>query len=241
MTTFTVPGLSIPADVGVLFDEERRLDTSISTLDAFIGGFRPSQVTLIDSAHPMMHDILHLLCAGMVRGGQDVVWVDGGHSVNPYQLSGICRRFRMNVTNTLQQVNVSRAFTAYQLSTLIEEMAEDEVRRTGAGLLIVSSFLDLFQDKDMAWRESMQLMKASLAKVREMTASHSLVTVVTNMGLSKMLYKRNLKDLMYGSADRVLRIENARRAIRMELVNEGRSMLYHPVPYYQTTLEEFWR
>jgi hypothetical protein len=48
-----------------------------------------------------------------------------------------------------------------------------------------------------------------------------------------------MRSLVYGSADKVLRLENARSAIKVSLVNEGRSMLYHPVPHYQRTLDEF--
>ncbi len=220
--------------------EERRLRTSVRALDDFIGGFPSSQVTLIDSADRLVLDMVHLLCVDQVLGeGRDVVWVDGGNSVNPYALTGLCKRFRVRSGEVLESVNVSRAFTAYQLVTLIEEMMEAEVARTDAGLLVVTSFPDLFQDKDMWWSESLQLMKRCLSSIRDVTRRRSTVSVVTNLGLSRMLYKKSLRSLMYSSADRVLRIEPQRAALRMSLVNEGRSMLYHPVPYYQRTLDEF--
>jgi hypothetical protein len=220
--------------------EERRLRTSVRALDDFIGGFPSSQVTLIDSADRLVLDMVHLLCVDQVLGeGRDVVWVDGGNSVNPYALTGLCKRFRVRSGEVLESVNVSRAFTAYQLVTLIEEMMEAEVARTDAGLLVVTSFPDLSQDKDMWWSESLQLMKRCLSSIRDVTRRRSTVSVVTNLGLSRMLYKKSLRSLMYSSADRVLRIEPQRAALRMSLVNEGRSMLYHPVPYYQRTLDEF--
>lgn len=219
---------------------ERRLSTSVRALDDFIGGFRSSQVSLIDSSDRLVLDIVHLLCVNQVlEEGREVVWVDGGNSVNPYALTSLCKRFRVRSGEVLESVNVSRAFTAYQLVTLIEEMMEAEVARTKAGLLVVTSFPDLFQDKDMWWSESLQLMKRCLACMREVTRRHDTVTLVTNLCLSRMLYKRSLRSLMYSSADQVLRIESQRAALRVSLVNEGRSMLYHPVPYYQRTLDEF--
>ena len=219
---------------------ERRLSTSVRALDDFIGGFRSSQVSLIDSSDRLVLDIVHLLCVNQVlEEGREVVWVDGGNSVNPYALTSLCKRFRVRSGEVLESVNVSRAFTAYQLVTLIEEMMEAEVARTKAGLLVVTSFPDLFQDKDMWWSESLQLMKRCLASMREMTRRHDTVTLVTNLGLSRMLYKKSLRSLMYSSVDHVVRIENQRAALRISVVNEGRSMLYHPVPYYQRTLDEF--
>ena len=219
---------------------ERRLGTSVRALDDFVGGFPSSKVTLIDSSDRLVLDIVHLLCVNQVlEEGREVVWVDGGNSVNPYALTSLCKRFRVRSGEVLESVNVSRAFTAYQLVTLIEDMMEAEVARTSAGLLVVTSFPDLFQDKDMWWSESLQLMKRCLASMREVTRRHDTVTLVTNLGLSRMLYKKSLRSLMYSSADHVLRIENQRAALRVSLVNEGRSMLYHPVPYYQRTLDEF--
>jgi hypothetical protein len=215
--------------------------TSIAALDDFLGGFSSSQVTLVDSSDRLLFDLVHLLSVNHVmREGQEVVWVDGGNSINPYTLAGICKRFRVDAQEVLDSINVSRAFTAYQLVTLIEEMMEAEVRRSRAGMLVVSCFPDLFQDKDMWWSESFQLMKRCISSIQDITRRYGLITLVTNFGLSKLLYKKSLRSLMYSSADRVLRIEDTRSALRLTLVNEGRQMLYHPVPYYQRTLDEFW-
>ena len=219
---------------------QRSIDTSITALDSFLEGFGSSEVTLIDSSDRLLFDMVHLLSVNHVLGeGREVVWVDGGNSINPYSLAGICKRLRVDSQEVLDSINVSRAFTAYQYVTLIEEMMEEEVRRTHAGMFVLSCFPDLFLDKDMWWSESQQLMRRCLTKVQDVTKRYGLITLVTNFGLSKLLYKKSLRSMMYSSADRVLRIENTRSALRLTLVNEGRQTLYHPVPYYQRTLDEF--
>lgn len=219
----------------------RNVDTSIVALDAFIGGFSSSQMTLIDSSDRLLFDVVHLLCINQVIGdGREVVWVDGGNSINPYNLAGLCKRQRVNAQEALESISVSRAFTAYQMVTLIDEMLEPELERTGAGMLIVSCFPDLFQDRDVRWSESLQLMQRCIATMQSVTKRYDVITLVTNFGLSKLLYKKSLRSLMYSSVDRVLRIESASNAaLRLSLVNEGRSMMYHPVPYYQRTLDDF--
>ena len=197
-------------------------------------------MTLIDSSDRLLFDMVHLLSVNHVLNeGQEVVWIDGGNSINPYSLAGICKRFRVNSQEVLNSINVSRAFTAYQYVTLIEDMMEAEVRRTRAGMLVLSCFPDLFLDKDMWWSESLQLMKRCLGTIEDVTKRYGLITLVTNFGLSKLLFKKSLRSLVYSSADKVLRIENARSSLRLTLVNDGRTMLYHPVPYYQRTLDEF--
>ena len=220
--------------------ERRSVRTSIAALDSFIEGFRSSEVTLIDSSDPLLSDMVHLLTVNHVLDERrEVVWVDGGNSINPYSLAGICKRLHTDSQEVLDSVSVSRAFTAYQYVTLIEEMTEEEVRRRHAGMLVLSCFPDLFLDKDMWWSESQQLMRRCLTKIQDLTKRYGLITLVTNFGLSKLLYKKSLRSMMYSSADRVLRIDNTRSSLRLTLVNEGRQTLYHPVPYYQRTLDEF--
>lgn len=234
-------GMAVMMQEGIQAEsKERRLRTCIKVLDEFIGGFPSSRVTLIDSTDRLVLDMVQLLCLDqVVSEGREVVWVDGGNSVNPYALTSLCKRFRVRSEEVLESVNVSRAFTAYQLVTLIEDMMEAEIVRTNAGLLVVSSFPDLFQDRDVHWSESLQLMRRCLSSIREITRRHATVSVVTNLGPSRTMCKKSLRSLMYSSADRVLRIEPHRSALKISLVNEGQSMLYHPVPYYQRTLDEF--
>jgi hypothetical protein len=244
--TFAMPEASIRGDVEneVQIDiaQERVIDTSIPAIDAFVGGFQSSQITLIDSSDWMLFDLTHALCVNAINALEgEIVWVDGGNSINPYELAGLCKRFRMDMGETLDRINISRAFTAYQMVTLIVDALEKEVERTGSELVVISCFPDLFLDRDMWWSESLQLMKRCISTLQSITRKQNTVTILTNYGLTKMLYKKSLRTVLYGSADEILRIENKRDALLLSLVKEGRTMLYHPVPYYQMTLDEFWR
>ncbi len=219
---------------------ESVVHTYIPTLDGFLEGLHPSQITLIDSANRMVFDLTHIFCVNAIdKLRQEVVWVDGGNSINPYELSGICKRFGIDREEILDSINIARAFTVYQLVSLIDSMLERELERTDARTVIISCLPDLFQDPDVGWAESFQLMKRCVSKVQSLTKEKELITLVTNYGLSKMLIKKSLKNLMYNTADQVLRIENAQGSVRLKLVNEGRSILYHAVPHNQMTVEEF--
>ncbi|MCE5296400.1 MAG: hypothetical protein LLG16_04765 [Euryarchaeota archaeon] len=220
----------------------RSLGTSLPPVDAMLGGLAPGTVTLIDSSDRMVFELVNLYCFNAVAEmHEQVLWIDGGNSVNPYDLSAICKRHRMNPEEVLHNITVSRAFTAYQMSTLIEDMLDPEVRRIGTGLVVISCFPDLFQDADMNWAESLQLMKRAMDRLRQLTNENGLITVVTNYGMSKMVYRKGLKPLLYDSADRVVRIEGKGPAVKLTLPREGVGMLYRPVPRNQTTLDEYWR
>ena len=132
-------GITMPA---LAFSPIRSLNTSITVLDSFIGGFPSGKITLIDSSDRLLFDLIHLLCIDQVIGdGREVVWIDGGNSINPYQLVGLCKRKRVSAREAMDSINLSRAFTAYQMVTLIDECWSRELKKTQAGMLIVSCFL----------------------------------------------------------------------------------------------------
>jgi hypothetical protein len=188
----------------------------------------------------MVFDLTHILCVNAVSTlGRDVVWVDGGNSVDPYELGRICKRFGLDRAEVLDSVNVARAFTAYQLVSLIDERLEEEVRSTGAGMIIVSCLPDMFMDKEMRWSESYQLIKRCVGRLHSLAREREAATLITNIGLMKLVQKKSLKNLLYGTADEIVRIESASRCLRISLPNSQETMLYHPVPHNQTTLEEF--
>jgi hypothetical protein len=221
---------------------DRLVYTYVPPIDALIGGLRPRTMTLIDSADRIVFGMVNTMSVNAVSENHDeVIWVDGGNSANPFELTKLCKRFRIPADDVLSSVTISRAFTAYQMSTLIEDMLEKEVRRIRTGMVVISCFPDLFQDKDMEWSESFQLMRRSMDKLRELTEKHDLVTVITNFGLAKMFYHKGIRPLLYDGVDRVVRIETYGKALRIMLPKENVGTLYRPVPRNQTTLEEFGR
>ena len=221
---------------------ERSVRTYVPPIDSLIGGLKPRTMTLIDSADRMVFSMVNMMSVNAVNENHDeVIWVDGGNSAIPFDLTAVCKRFRLSPDEVLFSVTISRAFTAYQMSTLIEDMLEREVERIRTGMVVISCFPDLFQDKDMEWSESFQLMRRSMDKLRSLTEKHDLVTVITNFGLAKMFYRKGLRPLLYDGVDRVVRIETYGKALRIMLPKENTATLYRPVPRNQTTLDEFGR
>jgi hypothetical protein len=218
----------------------RSLVTSIPPVDALLRGLEPGTITLIDSSDRLVFELVNLFCFNAVNElHEEVLWIDGGNSVNPYELSAICKRYRVPPEEVLHNITVSRAFTAYQMSTLIEDMLDPEVDRIRTGLVVVSCFPDLFQDADMNWTESLQLMRRAMEKLRALTEERSLITIITNYGQAKPMSRKGLRSLLYDGADRVVRIDGKGVSVRITLPKEGEGMLYRPVVRNQTTLDEF--
>jgi hypothetical protein len=141
----------------------------------------------------------------------------------------------------LDHVHVSRPFTAYQMSTLIEERLEDRIQESGAGMLGVSCFPALYLDEDLWWPEALELVRQGFTKVKEMTESWNTITLVTNYELSNMHRRSALRRLLYTEPDRIVRFENGSRCLRIVLPKDESWMSYTPVAHNQTTLAEYTR
>lgn len=221
--------------------EHRVLYLSLSRLDELIGGFSASQVALLDSSSGYVFDLTSILCVQAANTfSEELIFVDGGNSIDPYGIANICKRKGHDKQLVLSQINVARAFTAYQLVTLINDRLEDMIKKSKASTLMVSCFVDLFFDKDMPWQESFQLIKRSMAKIKRLTREYNLITIITNHGLAKLHFRRGLRNLMYNTPDTLVRIEDRKKGLKVSLPKKESFIYFYPVPTYQTILDEFF-
>jgi hypothetical protein len=221
--------------------EHRVLFLTQSRLDELIGGFSASEMVLLDSSSRYVFDLSSMLCVlGVSAFNEEVIFVDGGNSIDPYGIANICKKRGYDKKHVLSQINCARAFTAYQLVTIINDRLKNMISESKASTLIVSHFVDLFFDKDMPWTESFQLIKRSLATIKKLTARHNLITVITNYGLAKLHYRRGLRNLMYNTPDKLVRIEERKKFLLVSMPRKDEFIQYYPVPTYQTLLEDFF-
>jgi hypothetical protein len=221
--------------------EHRILFLAQPRLDEFIGGFFSSEMALIDSANRFVFDLTSVLCVEATTAfREELIFVDGGNSIDPYGIANLCKRKGYDRQEVLSQINCARAFTAYQLVNLINDKLEDMVRNSRSSTLIVSSFVDLFFDKDMPWQESFQLIRRCVNTLKRLTKEHNLITILTNHGLAKLHFRRGLRHLMYNAPDALIRIEDRKKGLKVILPREERFIYFYPVPTYQTILEEFF-
>lgn len=222
--------------------EHRVLYLSLPPLDEFIGGFEASQIALLDSSSGFVFDLTTMLCAQAVNAfHEELIFVDGGNSIDPYGIANICKRKGYDKQHVLSQINCARAFTAYQMVTLINDKLEGMIKKSRSSTLIVSCFMDLFLDKDMAWLESFQLIKRSLATLKELTSQYNLITIITNHGLAKLHFRRGLRNLMQTVPDKLVRFEGRKKGLKVVLPNKYSFIYFYPVPTYQTILDEFFK
>jgi hypothetical protein len=140
---------------------------------------------------------------------------------------------------TLNHVKISRAFTVYQLSTLIQDKLEPMIEKHRPRTLIIGMFPRLFFDPDVSTKESQTLLKNVLKKIKELTQKYGLITVFTNLDSTHMSNSRNLRNMLYPAVDEIIRMKQLGQCTRIDLVKKQERAIIVDFARGQLRLEEF--
>ncbi len=120
--------------------------------------------------------------AGWMAGGEiDVIVLDGANGFDPYLVSSFARKALISPERLLKKIRIARAFTCYQMATLVERLALllrssspfrrlPEGRREGGGAVgvILLGPITTFLDEDVPEREVGPLFERTLRKMEGM-------------------------------------------------------------------------
>lgn len=110
----------------------------------------------------------------MASRGIEVIVLDGANRFNPYIVSAFARRALIAPEEILKKIRIARAFTCYQMTTLMERL-DFLLKTPGASprqkiQVILLGLLNTFLDEDVPEREARLLLERTLNKMEEMSA-----------------------------------------------------------------------
>jgi hypothetical protein len=115
--------------------------------------------------------------AGWMAGhGMDVILLDGANRFDPYTVSFFARSISISPETLLKKIRMARAFTCYQMATLMGEKLVRLFRRERTlspgqeTWVILLGPVTTFLDEDVPEREVRPLFERALKRVEEMTA-----------------------------------------------------------------------
>ncbi len=115
--------------------------------------------------------------AGWMAGrGIDVFVLDGANRFDPYTVSSFAKKAFLSPVSLLKKIRIARAFTCYQMATLIEERLASSLEQAGEIAqrqklrVILLGLVTPFLDEDVSEREVRPLFERSLRKVEGMAA-----------------------------------------------------------------------
>ena len=214
----------------------------------YIKKFKSSSITVIEGSFDSTLEILYRLSVdSIVILDKDTLFIDCWNTFNPYDIMKILKYYniRSNIEQRkiLSRIHIVRAFTDYQLDTLIKGL-NVAIKEWNPAILIISYLPNLFHNA----KNSEKLFNCSIERLKSITKSSDIITVVTSFG---NYYEDKLLTL---NADRIINIEKTRdtktksrktkgRKFKkknvIRIIDDGNITEHIPVPSGQTRFSQF--
>lgn len=199
----------------------RRLSLGFPTLDDAFTGFELGDFAVTQgNAAPFMSSVLSVRAQlPSERGGLEssAVFIDGGNSFSPYEVAETARDYGLDCKATLEKVYVSRAFTAYQLSSLVLDKVCSVLRKTRTRLLIISDITSLFLDRDMPKLEGRELFMKLCSKLSAIASEKQTIVVVSYFPQSRSRQSLFFEAALFGKSNVLITLKRRGQAVSVFL------------------------
>lgn len=111
----------------------------------------------------MLEWIAMQACGGRVRV------IDGGNQFNVYRVAKNIRRQTHRLHTVLQNIQISRSFSCYQMTALLEKTPAENTP------LFLLDFLFSYYDEDIRLKESMRLLTKSIQSLKRLSTQAPLI------------------------------------------------------------------
>jgi hypothetical protein len=114
----------------------------------------------------------------------NVIFIDGGNTFRLYQIAQLAQIHNLDPKTVLDNIYLSRAFTAYQTAALIKDQLKEAIKKYNAKLVIISDIAGFFLDTDVAEYEAQRIysqITTCLSNLARETQTIVLATYPTHM------------------------------------------------------------
>ncbi|MCK5301216.1 MAG: hypothetical protein KAJ21_04865, partial [Thermoplasmatales archaeon] len=133
---------------------------------------------------------------------------------------------------------ISRAFTLFQLTTLLKDKLEQKIIECSPKTLIIEKFLTLYLDSNISSNEANILMKNNLRKIKELTKKYELVTIISNHDMGIKL-RKNVNIILYENTDQIVTIKQIGKVINFNFVKKNKRIAISILERGQLHLNDF--
>ncbi len=138
-------------------------------------------IALLYGAH-LPGELIFKPIAQLAGSGQPVYVIDGDNSFRSYRIAGYARGLKLKPRLALAQVQVSRAFTCYQLAAIAERLSRRAAAVDGTGLncagIICLGLLGSLYDEDVTWPEAQRLLQEIITHLKLLAERYPVIVTV---------------------------------------------------------------
>ena len=213
--------------------------SGVKELDKFIGGFKSGEINFIDGYNKIASDISNQVCVNTYRTHRkNIIYIDGGMSFKPYIITKYARKIEIDQRAILDHISISRAFTIFQLTVILQDKLEQKIKECNPKTLIIGKFFSLYFDSNVSSREANILMKNNLKKIKELTKKYKLVTIISNLDARTKMGK-NINRMICENTDKIVIIKQIGQFINFNFVKKTKENTISILEKGQLRLNDF--
>ncbi|MBI3404520.1 MAG: hypothetical protein HY046_03575 [Acidobacteria bacterium] len=165
----------------------------------------PAQSLTVLYGSPKIGKLSHYFLPGMLRAGNQVLYLDGANRFDPLLIARLARHRGLEPSEFNRHIRVARAFTCFQLTELLRRVPR-VLEKFPAALLVVTGLPDLYFDEDIRDREACVAFERALENLRHLTQERLSVGVFSDAASLRTPRRLFFRELL-AQAHLVLRIE----------------------------------
>jgi hypothetical protein len=171
----------------------------------------------------------------------DVIFIDSGNTFNRHQISRIVQRQHLDQKQALSRIHIYRAFTAYQMTTLIMEHLKNIITEFNAKLIVISDITGLFLSEDVPEEEACRVFSQITAYLQKFARENQLIILAACPKHPSSIRNTKLKVDTCNKANVVLSLKQTLYDSSFELEKHPQFMLgTAEFPISNTTLTDFF-
>jgi hypothetical protein len=182
---------------------------NMPSVDELFPGFAPGDFAVLYGS-PSVISLTSLLCiraqlpAQLGGLGSNVVFIDGGNTFRLYKIARLAQLHQLNPKQVLERIFISRAFTAYQLTSLILDKLEETIKNCDAKLVVISDIAGFFLDNDIPNEEAQRVYSQIISYLSSFAKKHQIILIATYLPYSGSRRGSLLQEITCSKANSVL-------------------------------------
>ncbi|HEX7482964.1 MAG TPA: hypothetical protein VF350_05820 [Candidatus Bathyarchaeia archaeon] len=155
----------------------------------------------------------------MQLGGLEssVIFIDGGNNFRLYQIAQLTQIHHLNPKKVLDNIYISRAFTAYQATSLITHQLKDAIKAYNSKLVIISDIAGFFLDKDIPEYEAQRIFSQVITYLSNFARETQTIIIATYPPHADTTRNNYLQTLTWKKANVVLTLRKTSYARQFAL------------------------
>jgi hypothetical protein len=185
------------------------LSLNIRNVTALFPGFCEGDFAVIHGSSSAT-TLTSLLCvrgqlASQLGGmNTNIVFIDGGNNFDVYYTAQLARLHHLDAKQVLDNIYISRAFTAYQITALVMQKLKKAISKFNAKLVIISDIAGFFLDKDIAENEARKVFSQVTSYLSNFARENQVVLIATFSPHDDVARNNYLQSIVCASAEVVL-------------------------------------